>query len=274
MSLNLQCEAVARGALGEPIKREGAEFLWRCPHPERHQHGDTHPSLKVNPQKDVFLCAPCGGKGKAWALAAFIAGVDASDKAAVKKWLKDHGLLNGAKHNAKAAGRGLCVATYLYTDAQRNPVARKLRFEPGAGGKKKDFAWERWEGEKWASGLGAVKTPLYHIANVVNEPFVVLTEGEKDADAGASVGLPAATSGGTGSWREDYAECLRGKRVVIIADADNAGRIHAQKVAASLHGKAASVCVCEVPGCKDLAEAIEHGWTCERLLSLFSDAPE
>jgi hypothetical protein len=64
MTLNLQCEAVARGALGEPTKREGGELVWRCPHPERHQHGDAHPSLKVNPQNDVFMCAPRDAKGK------------------------------------------------------------------------------------------------------------------------------------------------------------------------------------------------------------------
>jgi len=114
----------------------------------RHQHGDAHPSLKINPKKDVWACFPCGAKGMAWALAAFIAGYDPGDKAAVKAWLKERGLMNAAKRKAKVDVRGPCVATYLYTDAQRNPVARKRRFEPGPNGKKKGFAWERWEGGK------------------------------------------------------------------------------------------------------------------------------
>ena len=274
MSLNLTCEEVARAGLGEPAKREGAELVYRCAHPERHKNGDVHPSLKINPKKDVWLCAPCGAKGKAWALAAFLAGCDPGDKERVRAWLAEKGLLAVSKGKGKAGGRGPCVATYLYTDAHGNPVARKLRFEPGGNGHRKDFAWERWENGKWVSGLGNVKTPLYRIAHIVNEPFVVITEGEKDADAGAAIGLPTATPGGTGSWREDHAELLRGKRVVIIADADTPGRIHAQKVAASLYGKAASVKVCEIPDAKDLAEAIEKRTTREALLALFEQTPE
>jgi hypothetical protein len=272
----LQCEAIARAGLGEPAKREGTELLYRCPHPEGHKNGDSHPSLKINPKKNVWACFPCDAKGTAWQLAAFLAGVDAGDKAAVKAWLKDKGLLNGAKRKMKADGRGPCVATYIYTDAQGNLVARKLRFEPGANGEPKEFSWERWEGGKWVSGLGKPKiaTPLYRIAKLINEPSVVLTEGEKDADAGASIELPTATSGGTGSWREDHAELLRGKSVAIVADADEPGRVDAQKRAASLYGKAASVKVCEIPGSKDLAEAIEKGMTREALLTLFEQTPE
>jgi hypothetical protein len=260
--------------LGEPATREGAECLYRCPRPERHKKGDSHPSLKINPKKNVWACFPCDAKGTAWQLAAFLAGVDAGDKAAVKAWLKDKGLLNGAKGKAKADGRGPCVATYVYTDTQGNPVARKLRYEPGANGKKKDFVWERWDGGKWASGLGRVKTPLYRITKVINEPLVVLTEGEKDADAGANIGLPTATSGGTGSWREDHAECFRGKDIVIVAHADEPGRKEAQLRAPSLYGKATSVKVCEIPGCKDLAEAIEKGMTRDGLHMLFEKTPE
>ncbi|HEV2416549.1 MAG TPA: hypothetical protein VGX94_01980 [Terriglobia bacterium] len=143
--VTLTCEAIAKAALGPPLKKEGAELLYRCPHPERHSHGDQHPSLGINPRKDVFLDAACGAKGKAWALAAFIANIDGKDKKAVAAWLVEKGLLPASKPegkgNAKTDGRGPCVATYVYTDADGNPIARKLRFEPGANGKKKDFAW-------------------------------------------------------------------------------------------------------------------------------------
>jgi hypothetical protein len=270
------CEQAARAALGEPAKREGAELVYRCPHPEGHKDGDSHPSLKINPKKNVWACFPCGASGTAWSLAAFLAGCDPGDKVAVTAWLVERGLFSGTKPKRKADGRGPCVATYVYTDVVGKSIARKLRFEPGPKGKAKDFSWERWEGGKWVSGLGdpKISTPLYRVAKIINESFAVLTEGEKDTDAGANLGLPTATSGGTGSWREDHAECLRGKSVVIVADADEPGRVEAQKRAASLYGKAASVRVCEIPDCKDLAKAIESGWTRERLLSLFSEMPE
>jgi hypothetical protein len=153
MALSLKCEAVVRAGLGEPAKREGAELVYRCPQRERHKNGDSHPSLKINPKKNVWACFPCNANGKAWALAAFIAGMSAEDKPAVTAWLRGKGLLDGANRKAKVGGRGPCVATYNYTDAQGNPLARKLRFEPGAKGKPKDFSWDRWEGGKWLSGL-------------------------------------------------------------------------------------------------------------------------
>ena len=274
------CEAVAQAAIGPPLKREGQELLYRRPHPERHQHQDQHPSLKINPKKDVWMCAPCGGKGKGWVLAAFIADINPKNKKAVAAWLVEKELLPKAKRKAKpkADGRGPCVATYVYTDADGNPIARKLRFEPGANGKKKDFAWERWHDGRWLKGLGengnTAKVPLYRLPRIKDEPMVVDTEGEKDADESAKIDLPTTTSGGTGSWREDHSEALRSKDVVIVADADEPGRKDAQEKAASLYDKAASVKVVEIFGVKDLTEAIQAGWTRDRLISLFTDAPE
>lgn len=267
--MTLTCVDIARAALGEPASIRGNEVCWKCP-----RHQDQHPSLSINSAKDCWACFPCGAKGKAWALVAFFAGVEPSDKEAVKSWLRERGLLKGAKRKPKAGERGPCVATYSYTDPSGNPIARKLRFEPGADGRPKDFAWERFEVGKWVSGLGGLRLPLYRLKEIASERSVILVEGEKDADAGAKIGLPTTTSGGVNSWRDDHAESLRGKAVVIIADADEPGRVHAQKVAASVFGKAASMRVCEIPGSKDLAEGIERGWTRERLLALFREAPE
>lgn len=269
----LNCEEIVRAALGEPRKREGAELLYPCPHPEHHANGDTHPSLKVNPKKNTWACFVCNVSGTAWALAAFLARLDPADKPGVTSWLRERGLLNG-KASKPPHGKREPVAVYEYRDSQGNPVARKLRFEPGTDGRKKDFAWQRFENGKWIDGLAGVKTPLYRLPEIQHEQFVVFPEGEKDSDAGASIGLPTTTSGGTGSFREDHAEALRGKDVCIIADADPPGRKHAQAVAASLHGKAASVKVLKLPGAKDLSEWVERGGTREALLDLIHAAPE
>jgi len=132
----LTCESVARAGLGNPSKRKGGELLWHCPHPGTHTHGDTHPSLKINPKKDVFMCAPCGAQGKAWALAAFLAGVNANDKGAVRSWLQGYGLLNDARRGEKSK-RGPCVAEYSYPDAATGELTLlKRRYEPGADGRK------------------------------------------------------------------------------------------------------------------------------------------
>lgn len=262
------CEQVARVALGEPSKRTRTELLWRCPN-----HDDKHESLFINPQKNVFLCAPCNGGGTAWQLAAFLARLDPSNKPDVKAWLNEHRLLNSNGRDKAMAANGQFTAEYVYRDLNRNPVARKLRFEPGKDGRKKDFAWERWDNGAWKSGLAGLKLPLYRLPEVQNEPTVILTEGEKDTDAGAKIGLPATTSGGVNSFREDHIETLRGKHVVIVADADEAGREHAERVAVMLHGQAASVKVCEIPGSKDLAEAIERGLPVTVIQAFFEETP-
>jgi len=41
MSVHLTCGDVARAVWGEPPKREGAELLYRCPHPEGYKNGDS-----------------------------------------------------------------------------------------------------------------------------------------------------------------------------------------------------------------------------------------
>ena len=270
MPRGFTCAEVAYAALGEPLKRSGPELFYRAPWRE-----DQHPSLQINTRKNTWADFPAALSGNAWALAARLAACDPSDKPTVTAWLKARGLLNdGAKRTTKTGGRGPCVATHTYTDADGKPVARKLRFEPGTDGRKKDFVWERLENGKWVAGLDAVKVPLYRLPETRNSDWVVITEGEKDADAGAGIGLPATTSGGVNTWREDHSENLRGKNVVIVADADEPGRIHAQKVAASLRGKAASLKLVEIPGSKDLAEAIEKGATVEALALLFDEAPE
>jgi hypothetical protein len=262
------CEAVALSVLGEPTKRAGAELLWHCPN-----HEDQHESLSINSKKDVFLCAPCNAGGTAWQFAAFLARLDPGDKPSVTAWLKGRGLLNGRQTAKAANGRRQCVAEYVYRDATGNSVARKLRFEPGRDGRKKEFSWQRWDGGAWVDGLGSEKMPLYRLPEIQNEPFVILTEGEKDADAGAKLELATTTSGGVNSFRDDHAHMLRGKDVVIVADADGAGRNHAQKVARLLLGKAESLKLLELPGAKDLSEWVESGGTHELLLDLIENTP-
>ena len=71
----LQCEAVARAGLATgPAHIEGKELVWSCPN-----HDDRHPSLKVNPTKNIWMCGPCGASGNAWELAAFMARIQPSD---------------------------------------------------------------------------------------------------------------------------------------------------------------------------------------------------
>jgi len=107
---------------------------------------------------------------------------------------------------------------------------------------------------------------------------IFIPEGEKDVDNLARLGLAATTSPmGAGKWRDYYSEHLRGANVVILPDNDEPGRKHAQHVAQSLHGKAASVKVLELPGLPakgDVSDWLATGGTKEELLRLAAEAPE
>jgi hypothetical protein len=103
---------------------------------------------------------------------------------------------------------------------------------------------------------------------------VIVVEGEKDADLGTALGLKATTSGAAGSWKPEFSDWLCGKLVVVIIDADPAGRRHAQQVAASLCGKAVSLKLLELPDAKDLSDWVARGGTREALLDLIGKAPE
>jgi hypothetical protein len=159
-----------------------------------------------------------GGKG-GWSLAAFVAGVSPDNKPAVTAWLREHGLLlekRKAAHGTAKQQRGEILREHVYTDADGNPLAKKIRWgshDPQQDARLKHFSWQRWEGEKWVNGLdegGQRGLPLYRLPQIKDSPWVLVTEGEHDADAGANLGLPT-TTGAAGSWREDHAECLRGR---------------------------------------------------------------
>jgi 5S rRNA maturation endonuclease (ribonuclease M5) len=110
---------------------------------------------------------------------------------------------------------------------------------------------------------------------ILKLPYVLVVEGEKDVAAAESLGFTATCNPmGAKKWHDDYSHFLEGAGVVVIADADRPGREHAQQVAASLQGWAASVKVCEIPQCKDLAEAVSKGWRKGLFENLFHDAKE
>src|SRR5262245_24867626 len=109
------CIQVAEAAGLTPATVRGKEYLYHCP-----RHDDRHPSLSINPEKDVWMCGPCGKSGTPWQFVAFVTGLDPGDKKAILAWLKEHGVIEqqNADHNNGARGR--IVATYPYVDESGN----------------------------------------------------------------------------------------------------------------------------------------------------------
>ena len=171
------------------------------------------------------------------------------------------------------------IAEYVYTDEQGQPLHKTVKMGP-----KKQFFQKHWDGAKWVNGLGSVRRVLYNLMDLDNGKagdLVYLCEGEKSADAIHSLGPIATTNPmGAGHWRPEYSELLRGRRVVILPDFDDAGLAHMQTVNRELTGKATSVQVLIFPNLKyhpnhgeDPYDWVDRGGTINELYKLTITAP-
>jgi hypothetical protein len=233
---------VATAAGLAPGRNSGAEVLYRCPN-----HDDQHPSLSLNPQKNLWICGPCGKQGTPWALAAFLAGVEPDDKQAVKLWLNQHGLTTNG-NGTKANGGKRIVAEYNYTDEGGKLLYQKLRYRNADGSK--SFGQRRPDGKGgWINKLDNVRQVPYRLADILESNYLLWVEGEKDGDNVAAIGLKVATSGSSNSWRPEFLAYFRSEQhITILCDHDEPGRRYAQTVAAALFGRVASVKILELPG--------------------------
>ncbi len=74
------------------------------------------------------------------------------------------------------------------------------------------------------------KKPLYQLPLIKDAETIYWVEGEKKADALIALGLVATTSGSATSHDGADFDPLRGKRIVIWADFDESGKVHAEAV--------------------------------------------
>ena len=182
---------------------------------------------------------------------------------------------NGGAHGSTPKGKTI-VATYDYTDEAGKLLFQVVRFVP------KDFRQRRPDGNGgWKWNLKGVKRVLYRLPEMleaaVNGQVIYIAEGEKAVEALGRLGVPATCSpGGAGKWRDGYARVLEGVQVIVVPDNDEPGGQHAEQVARSLRGHAASVKVLELPGLPkggDPFDWIAAGGTTEQLQELVEAAP-
>jgi hypothetical protein len=165
------------------------------------------------------------------------------------------------------------VETYPYRNETGELLFEVVRFAP------KDFRQRRPDGSSgWLWNLNGARRVLYRLPELCDadpEASVLVVEGEKDVDRLRSLGYVATCNpGGAGKWQDGYSEALRGHSVIVIPDADNPGRAHAQGVAKALVGVAASVAVLELPDAKDVSAFFDRGGSSEQLDRLLADAKE
>lgn len=208
-------QAVRLAVEARDSHREGQEVRFRCPLPD---HADAHPSARWNPETATFYCDVCKLGGGVLKLARLL----------------------GLEPRTNTAQRGSVVAEYPYRDESGRLLYVVERLEP------KRFLQYRPDG---AGGR------IYHLGDVPRVPYrlpellsahpaepVLIPEGEKDVDTLRSLGFVATcNAGGAGKWRNEYTRWLQGRDIVVLPDADEPGRRHAEQVARSLFGIAASI---------------------------------
>ncbi len=248
-------------------KPSGADsWMAKCP---AHEDGSASLSIKHTGGKTLLHCfAGCTTDAVCGALGVKVA--DLFNKTATA--------------TAPAPAPRRLVATYDYTDEAGDLLYQVLRFDP------KDFRQRKPDGNGgslWS--IGDTRRVLFRLPDVTmavaqGEP-VFVCEGEKDCLALAEIGLCATCNAGgaesspTGKkWIPAYTETLSGASVVILPDKDAPGRLHAQIVAAHLHGRAASVRIVELPDIngrpvKDAADFVAAGGTADDILRLVESAP-
>ncbi len=190
----------------------------------------------------------------------------------------------GARHDGQTAAINVppptaqIVATYDYHDASGKVIHQTVRLKP------KRFKQRRPDGHGgWIWDLKGVTPVLYRLPEILKSPTsatVFVAEGERDVDRLSSLGLVSTCNPmGAGKWRSEYAKHLKGRHVVIIPDNDGEGITHAEKVAESIKGTAASVKIVLLPDLPpkkgaDVSDWLDSGKTVQELEQLTADTPE
>jgi hypothetical protein len=168
-----------------------------------------------------------------------------------------------------------CVTTYDYRDEAGALLYQVVRFEPKA------FRQRRPDGKGgWVWNLDGVRRVPYRLSELLAaDPWdwVLIVEGEKDADRLADLGYVVTTNvGGAGKWRSEYGEFFRSRPICILHDNDEPGETHAARVAQSLQLVAASMRVLRLPDLLakgDVSDWLDTGGTKEELDRLIAEAP-
>jgi ureidoglycolate hydrolase len=266
--LKSMMESVARNLLGEPNAAMSTQAELRF---------GAHGSLAVNLDKGVWHSHEEGVGGGVLELVAWRTGI--KSRAGQLAWLEQHGLKEKQpapipEDPEARPVRRVVSAQYDYTDEDGNVLYQVVRFEP------KDFRQRRPDGKGgWVWSVKGVRQVPFHLPRLLGAPLdtpVFVVEGEKDVLRLESLGLVATcNAGGAGKWPSALNQHFARRRVVILADNDEPGQKHADKVCRALHltgGEVRVLCLPELPPKGDVSDWLDAGGTVEQLLQLV-DAP-
>jgi hypothetical protein len=248
---------------GQPMHpSSGGELRCSCPF-----HDDNHPSLRINVEKGVWHCDPCGIGGDVFEFVQRVRSCSFREGLAFLAERSGMGTIDGD-------GRQI-VATYNYVDEAGRLRYQTVRFAP------KDFRQRRPDDHNgWIWDLRSVQPLLYRLPELQGRNVIVVVEGEKDVDRAWSMGIPATCNhGGAKKWKATHAEQLvaaRVRHVIVVADNDEPGQKHALIVAASCRNAGLTVQVIQLPGLPpkgDLSDWLDAAHTAQDLVALAKQVP-
>lgn len=197
------------------VSSSGGGWVVRCPCKSFHKNGDTRPSARVWVEGDSlrFWC----GKGCKWADAVRCSGTRKAD------WFMSDSQFKPEPRKA--------IAHYNYYDQFGNISYQVVRTEP------KGF-WQRRPGPDgtWINNMEGVRIVPYMWQELRKRPLqpVCVVEGEGKADLLHELGFVAICSPmGAGKWPQEFGGYLAERDVVVFADNDAPGHLHASQVAGS-----------------------------------------
>lgn len=211
------------------VRADGRDRGLRCP-----AHDDRRASLSIGRGDDGQILIHCHAGCE----------TDAVLQAAGLDWAD---VMPPRTNGSGRAQRSQIAGTYDYRDEAGELLYQVLRYAP------KTFRQRRPKGQGgWSWSVRGVRRVIYYLPKLQGCKDACITEGEKDVDALWSIGVPATCNpGGAGKWRDDYTRQLQAagiKTVAILPDNDDAGRKHAQQVAASCHAAGLPVRIVELSG--------------------------
>ena len=132
-----------------------------------------------------------------------------------------------------ADSKSRVVCAYPYSDEGGTLLYEVIRLEP------KSFRQRRPDGNGgWIWKLEGVRRVIYRWPEILQyaNATIFVCEGEKDADRVASLGHCATTVAG-GKWTDDCVKALSDRDVMILEDADQAGRKKRGRNGTARHGR-------------------------------------
>lgn len=229
----------------QKAKINGDRLTGLCPF-----HPDTNASLSVDLKTGMFHCFTCSAEGNYTQFVAQKYGISTKD--AYKKIIADNGLDSGTKAVSTVNQQaGYSVAEYAmekrlpvellktecrmeagkdktgpyvklpYMDENGDELTFRKRYPKGAS---RRFAWRYGGGIPCLYGMWR----LPKIREQGN--YVVLVEGESDAQTLWTMDLPALGVPGAVTFKEEWCEHLKGLTVILHVEPDRGGEAFYQKM--------------------------------------------